>query len=780
MKTIIFLELKKVLRSRLWQMSLLLCLILSAFCLYLEKENSTLPPLQYPEEAALVEAPVSQGGLMEKQKYYAGQQIHFTQAAELFSQMTMAGFMLPEGASPEGALVLDPEALHECQILLGEGQDTFQRKKEITDWYARYYTSLSQYGENTQAVLDSLDRHTPFLADQPENQKEQIRTLYTDLLSQEMSDSNFLFWEMFSQSLNFLFWMAALIVTAILFLESDEKARMQEQIRVSTVSMPRLRLCRLLALSALLAGVTIAFLAVSLGTCALLYGLPDWNCAVQTVPALQTCPYPWTVGGWFLRICLLQLVQADVLGAFLMLLHICLGRRGYIVFFSGLAVSVLLTLFIGDYTILEWLKYLNLYALLHPAGWFTGLHFFGSFTSDVWSLLLLGLLLPGCAACLILVPGSTRVRKNRQARRRLPAGSGRIPAHQLHCMTIHNPCLVLFICTLLFAVYGCASAVWNQGHSENAQQLVSLYQTYGGPLNADKLKGLQQKKVSYEKLDASLQEAAKRYSAGEMSEEDYFCEMNAWNQENRERSLWNVLFQDVEQGKRYLGYARGFQMLLGLNTSVRDENSALLTALMILFLCSSLFSSEHRVRADDLFRTTPGNDRRLKWKLILAFGAALCICLLVSGLDFLRTSILYPMEDWNMPMLSVLPAQQNTVFMDFSLAQIPVGQIYARVCTARLLGAAACLFLVLICSMYSDSPAESVLLGISVLATGWLLIQAGLESVALVFPRKLLEGSRLVLANRMDWSFVITGLLFLFAWKQYRKKQRLFAGRETD
>lgn len=779
MKTIISLELKKVLRNRLWQLSVAVCLLLSIFCLFLEKETSELPVLRYPAAAEALRSEEDSDSVEDRQRYYAGLKTKYDLAQEFYSKRMIIRMIPVSSAEEEAKNAFDEQTSKECRELLQQGIQKLRLRLELITWYDSYYSSLVNYQQMTEDVLTSLDTATPFSAGQTKSQKEQTRNLYTSLQNQKLSDSSWLFWEMYSQSLVNLFWLAAVIITVMIFLESDERAKMTEVIHTGTSSFRRLFLYRFSALVILLSGLTAVFILTGWAACAFLYGFPSWHMAVQSVPSFYSCPYSWSVAQWFGIRWFLQTVQAVFAGVFLTFLHLVSGRRGYPVFFLLLAVSALITLLLGSYTWLEWLRRINLYTLLLPEYWFSRLQFFGDLTSDAWSCFLLLLLMAVCLGAEMLFPPRCRVPGKRKHIRRLPFGSGAAVVHQIHLLTIHNPCLMLFLMAALFAAGNCGSVLVRNSESAESAELAEVCREYGGPLTKKKARLITEKYAGYQKLDEELQKADIKHIEKELSDEDYIQLLDMWQQENQDRWIWETLYSDLSSGKDYLGFGSGYQMLLGLNTTERDEKNALLAVLLILLLCGSLFSAEHRHHADDLFRTTQGNTKRLRLKLAVAAGAGFLIFLFVYGMDFLQAADLYPLDDWNLPLASVLPLTEGAIRVDPSLLQMTVGQAYLGVLITRLLGVLTCLFLVLICSIAAETPVESLLTGLSVLAIGWLLIQAGMEQAALVSPRWLLEGNLAFLQKRFFWSFPITGALFFLVWLLYSKNQRLFKRTRT-
>lgn len=774
MNTIIWLELKKVLRNRLWQMSVVVCLLLSVFCLFLEKETSKLPPLLYPSASQSLQSEADTSTVDGKQQYYAALKSKYDLAQELYSYRMNAGLIPPGAYGNEEESDFNEQTIEECRELLLQGIQRFRVRYEVVAWYDRYYSSLVNYPQMTEEVLSSLDTVTPFSAGQPKSQKEQTRNLYITLHSQKLTDEGWMFWEMFSQSLVNFFWLAAVLITVLIFLESDERARMTEVIHTGTSSFRRLFLCRLGALSVLLIGLTAVFIVTKCAVCVFLYGLPAWQNAVQSIPSFYSCPYSWDIAQWFGVMCFLQIMQALLTGTLLYLLYSFCRRKGYLIFFILFGISALLYLLLGSYTWLEWIRQINLYTMLLPDHWFVSLQFFGDFTRDTWSWTVLLLLLTACLCIGLLFPAQYRIYRKRKHTRRLPSGSGTVAAHQIHLLTIHNPCFVLFLLTALFAAGNCTLSLIRNHAADESIRLAEHYREYGGPLTKQKARLITEKYADYEELDEVLRKAGSQHAAQQISDEEYIEFLDDWTQKNQDRWLWQTLYNDVASGKEYLGYGAGYQMLLGLNTTARDEKNALLAALLILLFCGSLFSAEHRNHADDLFRTAPGNARRLRLKMAAALGAGGLVFLFVYGMDFLQAAILYPMEDWNLPLQSVVSSMDGAIRVDPSLLHLTAGQAYLGVLLTRFLGILSCLLLVLICSITAETPAESLLTGLSVLAIGWLLIQTGMNEAALFSPRWLLEGNLVFLEKHNFWSFVIAGILSGIVWRLYSRNQRLF------
>lgn len=774
MKIIIQGELRKVVRNHLWQLSMILCLLLSVFCLSAEKSNSDHPLIEYSEESIVLLSPVQDETAAERQEYFNRLYNRYSQASDLITEMNLARAGLFFGSDESVMHTLTPDELKECRELLKQGESVFRRNFEAVQWLNGYYFSIVDYPGVVEGVLTDLHQVNPYSKPLSARRMQLTENLYSSLDSQSFADINIPFWDMYSTSRFSLFWLAALIITVFLFLDADHKAGMEEQIHVSTVSQKSRTCSRIITLLILSTGLTLLYILVQLITCMGLYGDPGWNSCIQSIPNYYYCPFAWSIPQWFTFRSILWILQSWALCSILTILHNRMHYIGYGLFILLITLSIFATLKIGDYSTLDWLKQINLYTLFLPELWFANLRFIGDLTREEIVLILLILLVLLGSLGQLFVPEKLKIRKRTIRNRKLLVWYGKVPGHQLRGILLHNPLILCALAAAGILTWTCTSVIVSESGSRNTfAPLAELYNQYGGVLTREKLAVFREKKASFDQQEKELDQAVEAYEEGQIQRDDYLRALDAWSQSNEERNLWSSLFQDLDNGKTYLGFTRGFEALLGINTSHRDQTNALFCAAILLFSFSALFSSEHSLKTDDLFRTARCNGSRIRSKLLLAAVGAAIIFVLVYGLDLLRIWKLYPMEDWNIPMSSITAGIPTAETISPELLNLSVKEVFIRVCMTRFFGVLSCLFLVLICSMITEKPLETLLLAGCSLAVTWLLVKAGIQPVELISPWKMLEGNQMILSQNRPFVFWIFTLLFCGVFIRYRKKQCL-------
>lgn len=756
---LLYFEIQKLLSKRNFIIILLLLISLQFFILFIEQNQSENPLAQndhlYTQiKEETVDKTISEKYIIFKQKHT------FLTNVKAYENEALNPFDTDEVNSLD---FIDEKFIKEYNAFLMSDEYAFKDEYlSVYNYLSAYYDDLVHYEQYITGISEKAKELKESSAWNPiSNAKiaelDLVISKYHSLKNRQLSDQGIQMWEHYATSQSGVLIIFIWLFIAIAVVSVDEYNDMDSLIQTTNKGDIRLWSAKLMTM--IIFGI-IATLIVEVGNLFILssfYGNGSWEATIQSIPFFYTSPYPFTIIQWYILSFFLKIILCFSVTSVFTLLYSFLKKGAFIVLAIIFGISFILYLTINTNSNLNVLHYVNLFYVMNVSNIYREfvLFNFASFylylPQIIWVLTIIIILL---FSVLYIMFANKKLR--------IPTKQISLPIfahtklwlHEMEKIMINNKMFIICMLFLLMQGYYMIQGFHNASSvNESNQQLVELYEQYGGELSDDKRELIEKQYNEYKIEEENLILASQQFKAGWISEEEHQSLLKEYMQSGKKRNTFKIFYANYLQAKTHIVYTKGYQAIFGINTDTRDARLSLFISGTLLFALYGLYTIDQYQQEDDLYLTTmKGKNRRYRSKEKCAFIIAIISFLFYFGSDFLMFSKLYPMFQWDAPFYEVL--QENTMITSSLSLDIPIWQYACLLYLVRFIGVCLCTLFIMVISKKVDNMISSIFIGSIVLFMPMILFNINMDFVLLFSVFDLLQGN-LFLQHSLFWFKII-------------------------
>lgn len=635
----------------------------------------------------------------------------------------------PLGMVEEKEVFHDPEfiAMYEAYTFDNDLNKDLQYTKLLNE----FYSGIHDFEDYVDEVMVNIERLkiSPVWNTYSEGRKayyDDFGARYAQLQSVRLESTNYITMESaLNANVGYLLLAAGIFITLSLY-NVDEARNMNALLLLTRKGRVQTIVMRVVVMVLSIFFMSFVIHASILMVAQLFYGKISWGAAVQSIPSLYTAPYLYSLGQWYLWMCVLQTFAVIALSSlFAVLYHLFKNKKVSIILFVFVVlVGKVLYHTIDDTMLMVPLKYLNLVSLVnaqHLLSQYKVIEIFGLTLQQLKTVGLLNLITIIVSIGIVLNRSISLKRNNLK----LPQIPSKIHQRFIGSLNLYRfEAFKLFlmqkgwiVVLTLFIAHGyyLSQTVGAYSTLSYEREIASMYAEYGGVLNTEKEARIEAESLRISEFETEYKEMYQSYQDEAITEEAFLKYFGEYLAEKQYANIYKHFYgyYEARQGN-VLTYPNGYQTYFSMISETRDFRNALFMIVGMVFVITPIFSQDKEKNMDTLFVVTKeGNHKRIRNKILIACLFAVGYVLLLTLSEYLAFSYIYPMKNWNATILDVHPAPMEIWGQWY--ANLSLWQYFGIMIGMRVMGAGVVCTILIYISNHIKSVTLSYLVGLSVL-----------------------------------------------------------------
>lgn len=690
MKLFIY-ELKKVLNKRIFLIVLALCLVINGFLLYSSQntEENNLR-LTYSDEYGKMLDEYSSMPLDKAKKQIENELLAYEISGRLESLAKADNEELIESYTYEleEYRKSKPEAYKKAVEMSESGEESFWKNSFLYD-ISQQIEYINSYPDFISEMYDRAKAQSASSIFGDENSfsyKNLYKTAddYSGLKETKLSLVNS---ESFTATVKYgltdFFVIAVVLLICIYLFGYEREKGLYSLIRCTKFGRLKTIISKLAVLFVLSAFVSILFISANFIINTFLYGSTDLIVNVQSISEFRNCTLSVTAGQFLLLFALAKIIGIFVISSLLALVFICFSSSAamYLTGLGAVGAEYLLYTLIGQNSLLNLLKYINIFYILD------GGEFFGSYlnlnifsnalTSVPIVLAVFGTVFILCTvfSCIVFCKRNQQKKANVFSKlfEKIKSkffrinGSTSVFKGELFKFTVQNKMAVVLILLVLFAVVSSFGTV-RYPYSEISDADYKAYMEYlEGDITSEKKGYIAEQQQYFDGLRQRLDEIAVN------------SELSESTKQAMSKSIENIL---NSKGVAFERVSQQYSRLLELKESgvdarfideniystfvsskTREWNDFALLCLVLLIAVPCVFSVEYKNGMINLIRPTKNGKTRLFFRKIAVLLMFTLLSFIAVYLPYLiRFVSTYGTNSFTTPIVCIFENLQSSSF----------------------------------------------------------------------------------------------------------------------
>lgn len=690
MKLLIY-ELKKVLNKRIFLVVVALCLVINGFLLYSSQntEENNLR-LTYSDEYGEMLDEYSSMPLDDAKKQIDNELLAYEISGRLESLAQADNEELIESYTYEleEYRKSNPEAYKKAVEMSESGEESFWKNSFLYD-ISQQIEYINSYPDFISEMYDRAKAQSASSIFGDENSfsyKNLYKTAddYSGLKETKLSLVNS---ESFTATVKYgltdFFVIAVVLLICIYLFGYEREKGLYSLIRCTKFGRLKTIISKLAVLFVLSAFVSILFISANFIINTFLYGSTDLIVNVQSISEFRNCTLSVTAGQFLLLFALAKIIGIFVISSLLALVFICFSSSAamYLTGLGAVGAEYLLYTLIGQNSLLNLLKYINIFYILD------GGEFFGSYlnlnifsnalTSVPIVLAVFGTVFILCTvfSCIVFCKRNQQKKANVFSKlfEKIKSkffrinGSTSVFKGELFKFTVQNKMAVVLILLVLFAVVSSFGTV-RYPYSEISDADYKAYMEYlEGDITSEKKGYIAEQQQYFDGLRQRLDEIAVN------------SELSESTKQAMSKSIENIL---NSKGVAFERVSQQYSRLLELKESgvdarfideniystfvsskTREWNDFALLCLVLLIAVPCVFSVEYKNGMINLIRPTKNGKTRLFFRKIAVLLMFTLLSFIAVYLPYLiRFVSTYGTNSFTTPIVCIFENLQSSSF----------------------------------------------------------------------------------------------------------------------
>ena len=699
---------------------------------------------------------------------YLKEKLDFYNSVNEYEESLIVGF-----AFESEKVVFDQSFITEYNLFVTT--DEYEQMYIYFDIYNNlydYYINTHGYNDYVYEVLDNVDTYSSGILSKNMSLENKINlkkegNLFNNLTNIELKDTNYLGFDLFISSNSSTILMILVIILLIInSFYIDDNTHMDTLIKITNNGRKKTAIGKIVAILLIAIALQIIFIITSLIMYQIVFGLIDFRAPIQSIPLLYNSPYKLLISEYIVIVTIIKIFAiTTITSLFIMIYKVCKYKViTILIYMIIIGVSLLMYMNIQTVDHNNVLKFINIFTLLNANEllmFYKGYILLGVYQPlTIWVSVIFCLITMISFILYLCFYSKNYERKITFKTINLSKlyANTNLLVHESYKLLITNKTLLIVLCLLFTQLYfynESRLATYQIDHEDNVSE---AYNIYGGYMDEVKFAEFERHNEYYTLKDLEMDVISQKYSNNEIDDLQYSDAIENYLNDTKGKSMFLQVYSAYE-GQEHLVYTKGYRAIFSFNTSAREVRSTIFLMLSIIVLLFSIYTSDYKSGDKSIYDITKkGRLCKMNKRIIISVISCTLLILVYSLIEFIFFNTIYPMNNWQAPLNSIMDSQDVFKTLPQFLLNYPIYFYYICVLLTRIIGGISAGLIVTCISYFNKKSIFSIGIAVSILILPMLLYLMGLDVITFVSIFDLIMGSQFLM-----YSFSFIKLLGIIA-----------------